>query len=65
MYWLIDLSNPWEKGMNIIVAMPYHQMDWDKNVAKETSLFYKNDIDVGQMVKIKLPFNDIKRLESN
>jgi hypothetical protein len=40
-------------------------MDWDKNVVKKTSLFRKNDIDVGQMVKIKLLFSNIKRLESN
>jgi hypothetical protein len=65
MEWFIDLSNPSEKGLNIIVAMPYHQMDWYKNVVKKTSLFCKNDIDVGQMVKIKLLFSNIKRLESN
>jgi hypothetical protein len=40
--------------------MPYHWMDWDKNVAKKTSLLYTNNIDVGQMVKIKLIFNNIK-----
>jgi hypothetical protein len=60
MEWFIDLSNPSKKRLNIIVAM-----DWDKNVAKNTSLLYKNGIDVGQMVKIKLLFNNIKRLESN
>jgi hypothetical protein len=65
MEWFIDLSNPLKKRLNIIVAMPYHLMDWDNNVAKKASLLYKNDIDVGQMVKIKPLFNNIKRLESN
>ncbi len=60
MEWSTGLSNPWGKGLNIIVAMPYHWMDWDKNVAKKTSLLYTNNIDVGQMVKIKLIFNNIK-----